>query len=166
MSHDLRVYDYVNHPYAAVRDALLGDTLGVFQRATTTAQRLHTQLHARLGPVEITAGVMIKIVEIEPAQSPLRGPAVRVSLEWQAERAPGAFPVMHATLVMYALTNPETQLELEGAYAPPLGLVGRAVDAIVGRRIAEASILRFIQDVAAQLRAELDDDAVRQPVAR
>jgi hypothetical protein len=62
---------------------------------------------------------------------------------------------MHAVLWAYALTPTETQLELEGKYAPPLGVVGKAVDAVIGHRIAQASMHRFIQEVAARLREEL-----------
>ena len=36
-----------------------------------------------------------------------------------------------------------------------LGVVGDAMDALVGRRIAEASVHRFINDVARYLREEL-----------
>ena len=37
MSEHLRVFDYVNRPYAKVRDGLTADPLAVFQRATSAA---------------------------------------------------------------------------------------------------------------------------------
>ena len=49
----------------------------------------------------------------------------------------------------------ETQLDFLGRYDPPLGIVGDAMDALVGRRIAEASVHRFIGDVARYLREEI-----------
>lgn len=160
MTHDpLRTYDYVNHPYGEVRRVLLQDALGLFQRATTVATSratsLHSQLHAQLGPIDVAAEVDIRVVSIEEARAPIRGPATRVAVEWSSARHPGLFPVMKAVLTLYALTETETQLELEGEYAPPLGIVGKAIDAIVGRRIADASMLCFIQEVAARLREEL-----------
>lgn len=159
MTHDLRCYDYVNQPFARVRALLLEDPRRLFQRATTVAtsraQALRAQLHASVGPLEVSAEVDITITSVQEARSPLDGPATRVELEWHAARATGAFPVMHAVLWAYALTPGETQLELEGTYAPPLGALGRAVDAVVGRRIAEASMHRFVQEVATRLREEL-----------
>ena len=159
MTHDLRCYDYVNQPHARVRALLLEDPRRLFQRATTVAtsraQALRAQLHASLGPIELSTDVEINVASVQEARSPLDGPAVRIELEWHAARATAAFPVMHAVLWAYALTPAETQLELEGTYAPPLGVVGRAVDAVIGRRIAEASMHRFVQEVATRLREEL-----------
>ena len=168
MSHDLlRAYDYVNHPYPQVRRVLLEDAAGLFQRATTVATSraasLRAQLHAHFGPLDLGAEVEIRVIPIEHRQSPLGGPATRVTLEWKAVKHPGAFPVMHATLAFYGLTESETQLELEGTYEPPLGMLGKAVDAVIGRRIAEASVLRFIQEVAARLREELGAPGSQAP---
>jgi hypothetical protein len=62
---------------------------------------------------------------------------------------------MEATLSIYALSATETQIALDGRYRPPLGALGHALDAMVGHPIAEASVLRFVQDVAARINAEL-----------
>jgi hypothetical protein len=63
---------------------------------------------------------------------------------------------MSAELSIYPLTATETQLDFLGRYEPPLGAVGGAVDAVVGHRIAEASVHRFLSDVAAYLRRSLE----------
>ena len=62
---------------------------------------------------------------------------------------------MRGRLSVYPLSRSETQLEFEGVYDPPLGLLGDAIDAMAGHRIAEASVLQFLRDVAALLRSEL-----------
>jgi hypothetical protein len=62
---------------------------------------------------------------------------------------------MNAELSIYPLTAKETQLDFLGTYDPPLGVLGDALDAIVGHRIGEASVHRFIQNVATYLRSEL-----------
>jgi hypothetical protein len=59
---------------------------------------------------------------------------------------------MTAELSLYPLTSTETQLDFLGRYEPPLGLVGDAMNALVGHRIAEASVHRLIGDVAEYLR--------------
>jgi hypothetical protein len=62
---------------------------------------------------------------------------------------------MSSVLAIYPLTSTETQLDFLGRYDPPLGLVGEAMDAIVGHRIAEASVHRFVTDIARYLREHL-----------
>ena len=64
---------------------------------------------------------------------------------------------MKAELSFWPLTATETQLELTGAYEPPLGALGKAVDAAIGHRIAEATVHRFLDDLVEQLRRELQE---------
>ncbi len=156
MSHHLRVFDYVNRPYASVRDALLAHPLAVFQRATSAAatrsDELSSALRASIGPIDVAADIDIRVLSTETAESPGGGEATRITLEWQAAKNPGLFPVMRAVLSVYALTSTETQLDLEGDYQPPLGALGRALAAVVGHRIAQASVHHFISQVANHLR--------------
>jgi hypothetical protein len=62
---------------------------------------------------------------------------------------------MDASLSAYPLSPDETQLDLDGHYQPPLGTVGSALDSAAGHRIAEATVLRLLRDVRAQLLSEL-----------
>ena len=62
---------------------------------------------------------------------------------------------MQAELSIYPLTASETQLDFRGQYEPPLGVLGSAIDAAVGHRIAEAAVHRFVGDVADYLRRTL-----------
>jgi len=82
-------------------------------------------------------------------------PVTRLHLEWEAARMPRLFPIMKANLSIYPITATETQLDFNGLYEPPLGPLGKAVNAIVGHRIAEASVHRFVSDVAGYLRKTL-----------
>ena len=43
---------------------------------------------------------------------------------------------MKADLSIYPLTATETQLHFKGLYEPPLGPLGKALNAMVGHRIA------------------------------
>mgnify|MGYP003471506271 FL=1 len=88
-------------------------------------------------------------------KSPYGYPITEFPLSGRSKHRPGLFPHMKARLQVYPLSTTETQLELEGVYDPPLGLLGDALDALVGHRIAEASVLQFVQDVAARLRSEM-----------
>jgi hypothetical protein len=81
--------------------------------------------------------------------------ATKLILEWQSAKAPRWFPLMQAELSLYPLTSTETQLDFSGHYQPPLGVLGTAIDAAVGHRIAEAAVHRFMSDVADYLRRTL-----------
>ncbi|MGD0526293.1 MAG: hypothetical protein ABSE49_14170, partial [Polyangiaceae bacterium] len=64
-------------------------------------------------------------------------------------------PSMQLELSTWALSSTETQLEIVGEYRPPLGVVGNALDAAVGHRIAEASVHRFLDEVIEQMKRDL-----------
>jgi hypothetical protein len=157
---EIRCYDYVNHPYEQVREALKRDALSVFQAATkaaaSRAQAVAAELHVDIGAVAVTAEIRISVKSVEEkAAEPMAGPATRLLLEWEAASKPQLFPVMKAELSVYPLTATETQLDFFGVYEPPLGGVGRAMNALVGHRVADASVHRFISQVAEYLRQEL-----------
>ena len=156
----IRCFDYVNHPYARVRGALTKDALSVFQNATrvaaSRARSVASELRVQIGGVEVGAEIAIAVRSIEEQRAEgTTSPTTRLSLEWQASHAPALFPLMRAELSVYPLTATETQLDFSGTYEPPLGLVGSAMDAMVGHRIAEASVHRFVTDVADYLRNAL-----------
>ena len=156
---ELRCYEYVNVGYDAVREALQRDAAGIFQRATATAtsraHELGSTLRVSVGAVEIGADVEIAVRQVNEKLSPLGDRKTELELMWSAASAAGLFPSMEATLSIYPLSAHETQIDFHGHYRPPLGAVGKALDALVGRRIAEASVLRFVQEIAACLSAEL-----------
>jgi hypothetical protein len=155
---ELQVYSYVNRPYDKVVEALRLDAVGVFQRATAgaaeRAESLASTLHVSLGPIEIAADVELRVKGIVETAGPM-GPTTVMRLEWQAARSPEIFPTMEATLAVYPLAPNETQLDFTGRYAPPLGLMGAAIDAIAGHRIAEATVNRFVEEIAEGLSADL-----------
>ena len=162
MSRELRCYDYVNHPYERVRDALKDHALDLFHDATkVAASRAHavaSELRVNIGGIEVGTDIAISVKKIEERPGELSVPSTtRVHLEWEAAKMPRLFPFMKAELAIYPLTATETQLDLSGHYEPPVGVLGEAMDAIAGHRIAEATVHRFLTDVAAYLRKTLAD---------
>jgi hypothetical protein len=159
-SRHIRVFDYVNHPYEKVRDALTTSAGPTLARATTRAaaraESVATQLHVTIGALEVATDIEIKVHNV--AETPGSGrmsPVTRVMFEWKAKQSPRLFPLMHAELTVYPLTGSETQLDFSGQYDVPLGILGKGVDAVVGNRIADASIHRFVTEVAEHLREAL-----------
>jgi hypothetical protein len=156
----LRCYEYVNRPYEEVRAALHERALQVFQRATTAAaaraDALVANLRIDVGVLAVGVDVRLHVrgIHDEPGQAGVSA-VTRVAIGWEAARSSSLFPTMTAELSAWALSSTETQLEIEGEYRPPMGPVGNAIDAVVGHRIAEASVKRFLDDVVEQLRREL-----------
>jgi hypothetical protein len=157
---EIRCYDYVNHPYEQVRDALSHDALAVFQSATkaaaSRAQSVAAELRVDIGGIAVEADIKIHVKNIEEkGREAMTAPVTRLRLEWEAAKMPRLFPFMRADLAIYPLTSTETQLDFSGVYEPPLGAVGKAVNAVAGHRIAEVSVHRFVNDVAGYLRQTL-----------
>lgn len=157
---EIRSYDYVNHPYERVRKALTQNALTVFQSATkaaaSRAQSVAAELHVDFGGVGVKTDIKILVKGIEEKVSDSSSTAAtRLLLEWEAATMPRLFPLMKAELSVYPLTSTETQLDFSGVYKPPFGAVGKTMNAIVGHRIAEVSVHRFVSDVAAYLRHAL-----------
>jgi hypothetical protein len=158
--HEVQYFDYVNHPYERVRAALTEDALAVFQDAThaasSRAQEVASELRINVGALEIGARIAITVKEIDEREASVTArPVTRLALAWEAARAPRLFPLMKGELSIYPLTSTETQLDFLGRYDPPLGALGDAMDALVGHRIAEASVHRFVSDIAKHLRETL-----------
>ena len=153
----IRCYDYVNHPYDRVRNALKHNALTVFQSATKTAasraQSVAAELRVDFAGIGVKTDIKIVVKSVdERAGRSASTPSTRLTLEWEAAKMPRLFPLMKGELFVYPLTATETQLDFSGVYKPPLGTVGKTMNAIVGHSIAEASVHRFVSDVAGYLR--------------
>lgn len=157
----IRSFDYVNHAYVKVRDLLKENPQQVMGRATKSAadraEDVAVQLHVQIAGIEVGKEVDVFVQEV--AEDPTGGshgnPITRIKLEWKAKQSQRLFPMMHAELSIYPLTATETQLDLSGEYDPPLGFLGKGVDAVVGHRIAEASMHHFVAEIAQYLRKTL-----------
>jgi hypothetical protein len=156
----IRSYDYVNHPYDRVRDTLKQNAAAVFQSSTkaaaSRAESVAAELHVDFAGIGVKADIkiLIKGIEEKPADDISSG-STRLLLEWEAATLPRLFPLMYGELSLYPLTSTETQLDFSGVYEPPFGAVGKTMNAMIGHRIAEVSVHRFVSDVAGYLRQAL-----------
>src|SRR6476660_9150106 len=98
------------------------------------------------------AEIAVTVGKISQSHDAPISPVTRIPIAWSAAQRAILFPIMNAELSVYPLTETETQLDFLGRYEPPLGIVGDALDATVGHRIAEASVHRLVADVANYLR--------------
>jgi hypothetical protein len=167
----LHCYDYVSHPFPQVQAALHQGAAQIFARATKGAAErerdLAVQLHVRVGMLDVATDVKVEVGPIKETMSSPWGYQVMVlPITWQSASNPSLFPRLKAELLVYPLSSHETQLELEGTYDPPLGILGDAIDAMIGHRIAEASVLHFLRDIAARLQADIGTKAPESSATR
>lgn len=160
MAKQIRSFDYVNHPYDQVKGALTKDATSVFRSATqAAASRTHSvasALQVDIAGLKVAKDVDISVKNIdETTMGASSTPQTRIEIEWEASSSPRLFPLMKAELAVYPLTATETQLDFSGNYEPPMGWLGSAVDSVVGHKIAEASVDRFVRQVAEYLRSTL-----------
>src|SRR5258708_21615710 len=65
---EIRCYDYVNHPYARVRDALSANAPAVFQSATKSAasraRSIASELRVNVAGIGVAADISISVTKI------------------------------------------------------------------------------------------------------
>lgn len=165
MERNLYTYAYVRQPFDEVARLLAEDPAAILQpateRAAAEARTLRSELIVDLGTFEVGRDITIEVGEFEP----LSMLAVSLPLRWRAATHEGLFPQMEATLELQAMSlrAPLTQLTLFGSYRPPLGLLGAAGDALFGKRVAEAAVHRFVDDVADRIELEMRQRAFLSP---
>ena len=153
MERPLHYYAYVEAPFDLVSRVLADRTVEVLQHATENAAaqagELSRSLSIEVGGFRVSRDVAIEIGEFEPRELT----SSVVPLRWRAENQGLLFPTLSAELEVAAVTTtpPLTQLTVDGAYVPPLGVVGAGADRLVLHRVAEAALHRFTTDVAEQL---------------
>ena len=126
------------------------------RKALLRAQVVAAELRVNVGGIEIGTDISINVKNIEEhVRGAASSPITCLQLEWEAAKSPHLFPFMAAEFSIYPLTATETQLGFSGLYEPPLGALGNAMDTLVGHRIAEVSVHRFVADVAGYLRTSL-----------
>ncbi len=90
----------------------------------------------------------------------------RYSVQWAAQK-PGPFPLFSGEMLVEGGADYDSfVLHLVGTYEPPLGALGGAFDALVGRRLAAATannLLHQIRDVV-ERDFEADEERKREAV--
>jgi hypothetical protein len=156
----LHVYAYVEAPFDDVSHLLASDAVGVLQRATDEsaeqASTLSRKLSVAVDGFQVSRDVRIELGEFEP-RAVTRSV---VPLRWRSEKGRLLFPELSAELEVAAIVfdPPLTQLTVTGTYEPPMGLLGAGADKLLLHRLAEATLHRFVHEVADELRRCLEKD--------
>jgi hypothetical protein len=109
----------------------------------------------RVGPFGDVLGAskLVRVSLLEPAP---RDDVMVLPLRWEATGVTGRlFPVLDADLTVRPAGAGHTLMKLDGAYRPPLGAAGAALDRVLLGHAAEATIRSLLTRIA---------DAVANPV--
>jgi hypothetical protein len=119
--------------------ALLGTSEDAYDHATVSLERV---------------GVpgLSKLVRVQVRELAWTDQSVGLAIRWEATGPGGGlFPVLDADLTMAPDWERATILTMAGAYRPPLGIVGAALDRAILHRVASATIWAFLAQMARRI---------------
>lgn len=123
---------------------------GLLQSASYDAYGAELTGLIRVGPPGFS-----RLVRVEYRDLPERANTAGLALRWQVTGPGGAlFPVLDADIELVRARPQATWLTLRGAYRPPLGPLGQALDRAILHRVANATIRGFLSRLAEGLQAE------------
>jgi len=106
----------------------------------------------RVGPAGISRLVRVQFCELTE-----RNNCAGLAVRWEVSGSAGAlFPVLDADLELIRAGPQTTWLTLAGAYRPPLGSLGAALDRAILHRVASATVRGFLKRVAAEITGQPD----------
>lgn len=102
---------------------------------------------ARVGPLGPAPGLS-RLVDVRSRPVVTRERLAVLALRWEAVGPGGGlFPVLDADVTLAPHAEQATLLALTGAYRPPLGAIGAALDRVVLRGVATATIQGFVDRI-------------------
>ena len=103
----------------------------------------------------VGAAGLSKLVRVQLRELSWMDRSAGLAIRWEATGpAGGLFPVLDADLRLASTGDQVTLLTLAGAYRPPLGPLGEALDRVILHRVADATIRHFAVWVAARITGE------------
>jgi hypothetical protein len=108
--------------------------------------------HGTTGLERVGVPGLSKLVRVQVRKLAWTDQSVGLAIRWEATRPGGGlFPVLDADLTMAPGGERVTILALAGAYRPPLGPMGAALDRAILHRVASATIRAFLAQVARRI---------------
>jgi hypothetical protein len=114
------------------------------------AYRDGEELRSRVGP---GSGNLDKEVRLEIGAPEIHRTGLIYPVSWSAVGAEVLFPRLNAELIISHIGSDRTKVVLDGTYQPPLGPLGKVVDRILLRRLAEATVKSWVDRLAESLAA-------------
>ena len=132
--------------YDKLRDALLEGPANWMPGMYESATGKITELEA-----DTAFGRLARYARMKVASAHVEKEAVVVSITWRALEGQTLFPTFEGRLRLYRVPDGTNQIELDGHYAPPGGVLGRAADAAAMYAGAQATVEDFVERIAGVL---------------
>lgn len=159
MKRWMHATSYVHGGPAATRDRLLDHHVQLLARATgspTPTRAADGTFELRLR-APLAARELSKQVRVTVGVAARSGERVILPLGWAATPVRHAFPRFDGALELEPVSSSASLLALTGAYEPPLGAVGVAIDSTVLRDCAEQTAQHLVTQLSRVLSADDDD---------
>jgi hypothetical protein len=137
---------HVRVPFEHACAALLRDLSAVLGDGPTGGSGIMGDLSADLGH----AGTMRQRVEIRVRSVRVAAGEASWELTWRAIDHPGLFPVFHGRLRLTPDAD-GSAVSLTGEYEPPLWVLGRFGDGLIGHRLARQSLEGYLARLASRM---------------
>ena len=109
------------------------------------AYREGEELRTRVGP---TDGAFAKEVRMELGIAQIHRTGLVFPISWSATGAQVLFPKLDADLLISHVGSNQTKISLEGTYEPPLGSLGKVVDRVMLRKVADSTVKAWVDRLA------------------
>jgi hypothetical protein len=109
------------------------------------AYREGEELRTRVGPID---GAFAKEVRLELGIAQIHRSGLVYPISWSATGAEVLFPRLNADLLISHVGHNQTTISLEGTYEPPLGTLGKVVDRIMLRNVADSTVKAWVDRLA------------------
>ncbi|MBO0686443.1 MAG: hypothetical protein J2P45_25120, partial [Candidatus Dormibacteraeota bacterium] len=97
------------------------------------------------------AALISKRVELDVGPVAQTGDWLTIPVSWRATGPSELFPTFDGELRLEPVDRAACRLEISGNYEPPLGPVGREIDAALMHNVAQGTIRNFVEKVAARV---------------
>ncbi len=102
---------------------------------------------SRVGALGLSREVQVQARELSE-----RAGSAGLAIRWEVTGPGGGlFPVLDADITVHPAGENATLLTLAGAYRPPLGALGQALDRAILHRVAAATARNFLSRIAAEI---------------
>ena len=144
----------VDRPYDDVVARIGGDARQLFEAALDVARAVdeHRQPEDEHLRIAVAPGRwparLAKQVDLRLTPPRQVSDSTVVSFSWRATGGTSLFPDFDADLCIAPVGITVTQLQLQGRYHPPIGLLGRQADRLVLHRVAESTVRTLLTSIA------------------
>ena len=159
MAQSITVARTCNVPFETVVDQFQCDAPGLIRMATDAAadkaSEIVMTLDSRWAWFDVHEQVRAHVGEFSRGRTD-----AQLELSWAAEAGKRLLPGVDGRVTLFAMSTAHTEVGFSGNFVPPPGLLGNASGVLLGRRVAEASVGHFLDQMVTHLERSAEQPAV------